>query len=305
MSFDRARVDSLRLALRATVEELRAIRNGDAAATDVMRSLAAACRTIEDWLPRVNDILYSTAMTSCTRSALGVADISQAAIVAAMTHPGMEVKVDPLATLGPPAPVRYGTMEEVLAAVESGELRPMTAPMDANGRANAAYESVGFAPTSPPIEVGRMDVTSLPARFAAFWSEGLPVGFTQDETLIVVRLEKVRTTKSLHRLTAFDRDDGPETIDSLTTEATTSGLLIYTMVTDELEVSHDIGEDGDPTADFPLASQRSATFVGAYYPDTEPVFEPVPEGPRDESPAEWTFTTSASPMMDEWGTWHV
>ncbi len=70
------------------------------------------------------------------------------------------------------------------------------------------------------------------------------MGFIQDETLIVVRLEKVRTTKSLHRLTAFDRDDGPETIDSLTIEATHLAVDPHNGWIYELEVSHYIGEDG-------------------------------------------------------------
>jgi hypothetical protein len=305
MSFDRARVDSLRLALGATVEELRAIRNGDAAAADVMRSLAGACRSIEDWLPRVNDVLYSTAMTSCTRSALGVADISQAAIVTAMTHPGMEVKIDPLATLGPPAPVRYGTLAEVVVAISSGVLQPMSAPLDAHGRAGAPYESLAFAPTSPPQEIGRVDLTSNAAKFADFISDGLPVGWDHTETLIIYRVENIRTTKTVHPLTAFDRDDGPEVLEGHTTEAISSGFIVIFQVTERAELTQDIAEDGDPTANFAFASQESSGLSGAYYPDTEPVFEPIPEGPRYESPNQWTFTQSASPMTDEWGTWHT
>jgi len=303
LSFDRARVDSLRLALGASLEELHAIRCSNAAAADVMRTLAGARRTIEDWLPRVHDILYSTAMTSCTRSALGMPDLSQAAKYAVMYHHGREVITDPLAVQGPPAPTHDWSIERVLAAIESGALQPMRAPLDANGRANAPYESLAFAPSVQPVELGRIDLTSDVAKFAAFWSEGLPAGYTREDTLTVFRLEDVRTTKSVHPLTAFDRDGGPETFEDMTSAMTTSGYLVITQVTEEAELTHEISEGGDPTTDFAYAEQVSSAFSGTFYPDAEAVFEPLPTGPRVESPARWTFTTSASPMTDDWGTW--
>jgi hypothetical protein len=212
---------------------------------------------------------------------------------------------DPLAVLGPPAPSHDWKFDEVLAAVESGSLRAMNAPMDAHGRAGVPYESLSFAPRSPPEEVGRIDTTSDAAKFADFWSDGLAVGFRHSETMIVVRVDNVRLTKRVHRLTAFDRDDGPETMEGLTTEATTSGFLIITQVVERGELTHAISEDGDDTADFEIATQDSSAFSGAYYPDSDPIFEAVPDGPRYESPDRWTFTTSASPMKDDWGTWHA
>ncbi len=307
LSFDRARLDALRLALGASLEELRAIRCTDGAAVDVMRSLAAARRTIEDWMPRVNAVLNSTAMTSCTRSPLGVADLSQsqAAKYARLYNHGREVITDPLPVPGPLAPFHQRNMEEVLAAIESGELLPMRPPMDANGRANAAYESYAYAPTSPPIEVGRIDLTSTPAKFADFWSDGLPVGWKHTETLIVYRLVDARATTAMHRLTAFDRDGGPESVPALITAATTSGYLVVRVVTEDAEITHEMEEGGDKTAHFELARQHNEAYSGAYFPDSQPMFEPVPDGQRYESPDEWTFTTSASPMKDEWGTWQV
>ena len=306
MSYDRARVDSLRLALGASLEELYAIRGADAAAAEVMRSLGAARQVIEDWLPRVHDILNSTAMTSCTRSPLGTPDVSQAAKYAAMYHQGRVVITDPFAPLGPPAPHDDDrTMEEVFAAIESGELQPMNAPMDANGRANAPYESLTFAPSSAPTEIGRMDVTSLPAKFVAFWSIGLPVGWEHTETLTVTRMENVRVTKSVHRLTAFDRDEGPPTIDGLTTTSTVSGFMITMQVVEKGEVTHEMQEGGDPTAHIGFAQQESTSFSVAFYPDEEPVFAAVPAGARYENPDVLTVTTSASPMKDDWGTWHA
>jgi hypothetical protein len=304
MSFDRARVDSLRLAMGASLEELHAIRNPDPAAADVMRALKGACRTIEDWLPRLHDILDSTAMTSCTRSPLGVVDVAQARKYAVTSKQGREVIDDPLAVQDPPAP-QHRTMEEVIAAIEAGDLQPMTAPLDANGRAGAPYEALAFAPSAPPQELGRLDLTSNAAKFADFWSDGLPVEWRHNETLVVTRMENVRITKSVHRLVAFDRENGPEPIEALTTVATVSGYMVTAVVEEDGGLSHEISEGGDPTAHFPLAEQESSAFSGAFYPDDVPVFAAMPEGPRYENPDTWTLTTSASPMKDDWGTWHA
>jgi hypothetical protein len=301
--FDRDRVESLRLALGVTLEELRSIRSTDAAAIDVMRSLGGACRSIEDWLPRVHDILSSTAMTSCTRSPLGTPDLSQAAKFAAMRNRGWEVTNDPIGVLGPPAPI-HRTMDEVFADIASGDLRPMAPPLDANGRAGTHYEALTFAPSSPPNVLGHVDLTSNAAKFAAFWSDGLAVGWRETKTLTIYHLENVRVTKSVHTLNAFDRDAGPDTMVNLTTVAVGSGYMVIRHETGKAELSHDIGED-DPTANFAYASQTSTAFSGAFYPDEEPDFEERTEEDRFESPDEWTFTTSAAPMKDDWGIWRA
>jgi hypothetical protein len=217
---------------------------------------------------------------------------------------GREVLADPLSTLGPPAP-GHRTMKEVLADIESGKMQPMAAPRDANGRANAPYETLTFAPSTTPTEVGRMDMTSMPAKFVAFWSVGLRVGFDHEETMIVTRLENVRITKGVHRLIAFDRDDGPEAIKGLTSAATVSGYMVITRITEDAEVSHDMQEGGDSTAHFPIFQQHASAFSVTFYPDETPEFEGVPEGPRYENPDMLTVTASASPMMEHWGTWHV
>ena len=54
---------------------------------------------------------------------------------------------------------------------------------------------------------------------------------------------------------------------------------------------------------FVLASQSSSSYSGMFFPDEAPDLQPIPPGPRVESPDVWTFTTSASPMVDDWGTW--
>jgi hypothetical protein len=305
LSYDRARVDGLRLGLGAALEDLRGIRNDDAAAADVMRALHGACKSLTDvWLPRVHDILNSTAMTSCIRSALGTPDLSQAAVFAAMHHDGWEIAPDPLEVLGPPAP-HAKSFDEVLSEIKSGAMQPMLAPLDANGRANARYESLAFAPTSPPQLLGEMDLTSDAAKVVDFLSDGLPVGWHQTDTVGLYRLENVRVVQSVHRLTAYDREDGPETDNSLTTEATVSGFMMIAQNASVGEVTMEMQDEGDPSAHVTLASQSITEYSGAFYPDSAPQFHPIPTEPRFVSPAQWTFTTSASPMVDGWGTWQT
>ena len=83
LAFDRNRVDSLRIALGTALDELHSIRSSDPEAADTMRMLGNAHRTLSDiWLPRVHDVLASTAMTRCTRSAGGVVDIARASVPA-------------------------------------------------------------------------------------------------------------------------------------------------------------------------------------------------------------------------------
>jgi hypothetical protein len=304
--FDRGRVESLRLALGTALDDLRAIRNGDQAAADVMRSLASNCRTLEDtWLPRVHDILNSTAMTSCTRSAPGVPDISQAAKYAALHYHGWEITPDPLPIFGPPAPhVLNG--DQVFEAIKSGALQPMEAPVDAQGRANAHYTSVAFAPGTPPPEIGYVDTTSNAAKVIDFFSDASPIGWHETDKLLVFRIENVRTVKSVHTLTAYDRDDGPETLTDQTTEAIVSGYMVILQRDTEAEATVDIGY-GDPTASHTIASQSTSAYSGAFYPDpgTVPDFQPITKEDRFVSPDLWTFTTSASPMADGWGTWQA
>ena len=120
-------------------------------------------------------------------------------------------------------------------------------------------------------------------------------------------LADARVTSSVHRLTAYVGDDGPETLLDLTTQATVSGYLIIRSDESVAEVTMKIGldEDEDATKNVILAKQKSEAYSGKFFPDEVPDLQPITPGPRLESPDMWTFTTSASPMVDEWGTWHL
>jgi hypothetical protein len=305
LAFDRARLDTLRLGIGAALDDLHRIRCDDSAAADVMGNIRAATRTLgELWLPRVQDVVNSKAMISCIRrkNADG-SDVAEAPGYAAL-H-GMESIDDPWPVVSPQAAHPIRTFEEVVSAVASREMLPMTAPTDAHGRANARYDSLSFAPTVRPALVGVEDVTSNLLKIVEFFSDGLPVGWHESQTLSIYYLADARVTSSVHRLTAFDRDDGPETLLDHTTQAALSGYLIVRSDESKAEVTQKIGLEDDPdtTKFFTLASQSSESYSGMFFPDAEPDLQPIPPGPRVASPDMWTFTTSASPMVDNWGTW--
>jgi hypothetical protein len=303
LAFDRSRLDSLRIGLSATLDELRRIRSDDVAAVDAMRIVSGACRALGDvWLPRVQDILNSTAMTSCRRSAVGSIDVAQAARYATTRADGWEVAADPLTVYGPQVP---GTRSfgEVLADVRSGALVPMADPLDANGRAGAHYTSLTFAP-AVQHRVGTEDLTSNTAKVLDFFSDGLPIGWREHQSLTIYYLSNARVTSSVHVLSAYDRDNGPETVLDLTTEATVSGYMIVEEDSSEAELNVRVGP-GDDTQSYPITSQSISTYSGMFYPDEPVEFQPMTHEDRFVNPDRWTFTKSSAPMVDGWGTWEL
>jgi hypothetical protein len=110
----------------------------------------------------------------------------------------------------------------------------------------------------------------------------------------------------VHVLTAYDRDDGPETLVALTTQATVSGYMIIRTEDGAGDIDIGIGPgDQDPTQNVAIASQSSSTYTGMFFPDSAPDFHEVDQSPRFESPEKWTFTKSSAPMVDHWGTWEL
>jgi hypothetical protein len=295
LAFDPARLDSLRIAMGAALDELRGLRSDDPATAAAMQAVRSARRSLGDlWLPRVSNVLSSKAMTSdgglfwqITRDPGGFGT-------------GSPSSSSPM--YGPELPGSR-SFGEVLEGVASGELEPMAAPLDANGRAGAHYTSISFAP-GIQREVGYTDLTSGVAKFADFMSDGLPVGWRESEELRIIYLKDARATSSVHVLSAYDRDSGPETLTEQTTEAIVSGYLVICQESGVAQVTVQIGPGAqDPTESFPIFTESSSGYSGVFYPDNPPNFEPASREPRFEHPAVWTFTTSASPMVDGWGTW--
>ena len=306
LAFDRARLDALRLGTGAALDDLHLIRCDDPAAAEVMRDLRLATQTLgELWLPRIQDVVNSKAMISCVRrkNADG-SDVAEAPGYASLPG-GMETIDDPLP--GPPAGHPIRTLDEVMSDLRSGAMLPMTAPVDANGRAGHRYDSLAFAPTVNPVLVGVKDLTPDLLKVIDFFSDALPIGWRETKTLSIYYLADARVTSSVHRLTAYVADDGPEAILALTTQATVSGYLIIRSDESVAEVTLKIGAEGDEdsTKAVVIAKQASSSYAGMFFPDEMPDLQPLSPGPRVESQDMWTFTTSASPMVDEWGMWKL
>ena len=80
-------------------------------------------------------------------------------------------------------------------------------------------------------------MTSNLLKVIDFFSDGLPIGWREHRTLTITYLPKVRVTNSVHVLTAYDRDDGPETLVEQTTEAVVSGYMVVADDSSTAEVS--------------------------------------------------------------------
>lgn len=316
LAYDPARLDSLLIAMSWALDDLQHLRSGDEATAVAMQTVRSASRTLgEYWLPRVGDVLNSTAMTSSVGTTTGSADfcvrppntppgVSGWQIVPDPEDVGTDSSSSGAPTYGPDAPGSR-SFGEVLEGILSGTVAPMPAPVDANGRAGAHYTSIAISGGSPR-EVGHTDLTSGVDKFADFVSDGLPIAWRETKELRIIYLDDALVTSSVHVLGAYDRDAGPETLTDQTTEATVSGYLVVTQESSVAQVNVQIGPGiQDPTESFPIISESSSGYSGVFYPDSPAEFQPTTDEPRFVSPPTWTFTTSASPMVDGWGTWKV
>src|SRR4029079_8822598 len=59
-----------------------------------------------------------------------------------------------------------------------------------------------------------------------FFSDALPIGMRKHHTLTVYYLTGARVVSNVHTLTAYDRDEGPETDWDRGTAATVSGYMV-------------------------------------------------------------------------------
>jgi hypothetical protein len=317
LAFDPVRLDALRIALGVALDDLRRLRGDDGDTADAMLAVRSIRRALGDvWLPRVSDVLNSKAMTSSINTKIDDRDTRNTIHPASGSGPVWAITRDPQASSGAASAPQHATMfgpylpgsrsfGEVLAAIQSGELVPMKAPLDANGRAGAHYTSIAIAPGLQQ-EVGHADLTSSILKFADFMSDGLPVGWRENDELKIIYVTDARVVSSVHVLTAYDRDSGPETLIDRTTEANVSGFLVLKQESSTAEVSVSIGPGiQDPTQSFAVISESSFAYSGVFYPDNPPSFEPISKEPRFVNPPVWTFTKSASPMVDGWGTWGI
>ena len=151
-----------------------------------------------------------------------------------------------------------------------------------------------------------MDLTSDALKFIDFISDGLPVGWRENDTLTLYYLTDVRVTQVVRVLNAYPRDQGPETLPQLNTEAVTSGYMLIKSRSSTGEVTLGIGPgEQDPTASIVLASQSTASYSGAFYPDTPPEFQPITGEQRFVNQTQWTLSQAPAPPVDGEGTWET
>jgi hypothetical protein len=113
-------------------------------------------------------------------------------------------------------------------------------------------------------------------------------------------------TQIVRVLNAYPRDEVPEELPELTTEAVMSGYMVISSRSTTGEVTMSIGPgEQDPTASLVLASQSTESYSGAFYPDDPPVFQPITDEPQFVNPPEWTFSTAPAPPADGEGTWRT
>ncbi|MEA3184671.1 MAG: hypothetical protein QOJ74_1148 [Ilumatobacteraceae bacterium] len=311
LAYDPARLDSLRVAMGAAVDDLLRMHSDDLATATTMRLVRTARASLADfWLPRIGDVLHSQSMTGSTRPNLndgggGTAPHAQlSGPLWNMTEdPGWHgPSSDPVASMYGPELPGSRSFGQVIEGMRSGGLHSMTPPLDANGRAGTHYSSISIAPAAVR-EVGHADLTSDMAKVADFFSDGLPIAWREHTELTILYLTDARLVNGVYNLEAYDRDTGPEPLPGHSTEATSSGYLVLHHKTGTLQVSVRIGPgEQDPTQSFPIISESSSEYSGEFFPDSPPQFHPITH-PSVGSPPAWTFTTSASPMADGWGTY--
>ena len=304
LAFDRTRVELLRVSLDAALDDLRQIRSDEVAAGEAMRCIRSACRTLADsCLPRVRAVLSSDAMTWYRGPTADGIDAATARYATAHDR-SWEAAIDPF--IGPEyVPLGCRSYARVLSDISSGAMIPMSSPIDAQGRAGEHYTSLTFAPGHGRY-VGSEDLTSNLAKVLDFLSDGSPIGWREHESLTIYYLSSARVTSAVHVLSAYDRDQGPETLLDRTTEATVSGYMVIREESGRAELNVGIGPGAqDPTQSFVVVSASSSGFSGMFFPDEPPDFEPIPPGDRYVSTDKWTFTRSASTMVDGLGTWRL
>ena len=292
LAYDRARLDLLRAGLAQAADELHRVDTDDLAAADVMRALRAACRTLMDvHLAKVREVLASDVMTwyrSCGVASSTQHDRSWEAVSLGLY----------------PLPRRLLSFDEVLGAATSKALVPLPAPLDANGRANEIYTSIAIAPNHPKL-IGTTDITPGVMKLLDFLSDGLPLAFRDHRELEIWHFSDARVVSSVHRLTDYPAADRyPETLIDETEEAVVSGYLILDVKSSSLQANIPIGpKGGDPTLSFPIDLGSSTEYSGMFFPDSTPSFAPISREPRFVAEPKWTFTKSAGPMVEGWGTW--
>lgn len=306
MAYHRPRLDALRVAMSAALGELQGIRSDDGAAADAMRSIVEACRVLGDrCLPRVRDILDSDPLTSRQQPWLDSCAFRETVSFQLVREFTWELASDPLESSTEPPP-RHGpfapwarTYDDVMTAIQCGELVPMAVPLDEHRPSKSQITTVSFAPRSVEVMASE-EVTSNLLRAADLGADVLPFGWREDHEQTVYYLPSVAITSTVMVFDPISHAPFPPHI----TQAQASGFMVVRDETRDVEVSLPFGgAPRDPTMSIAIRLDRQHDYQGAFYPLTAVEFRPAPSPATSDDEPRWQFMSRHLPLINGYGTW--
>lgn len=307
MAYDRARLDSLRVAMAAALDELSRMRCDDGAAADAMRRIDEARRLLGDrCLPRLRDLLESDPLSSAGASWLNSCAFRQTTYSQLVRLHHWELAQDPLdddAATPPDVPPEEPwtrSFNDVTTAIKCGELTPMILPTDPSHPIRSQITTVELAPGSIR-HIGSRDVTSNWLKLADYASDVAWFGWREHHELSAYYLSDVVVTATVWVVDPVTR----QRCRHQQTQAVTSGFILVRDEDRTVELNPPIGGGAhtDPTATPSIPLDHEHVYKGAFYPDTAPHFEPLPSGAAVRNEPTWKFTSKKLPFEEEWGTW--
>lgn len=308
MAYDRGRLDQLRVGLTGALDDLHAMRCDDPDAAEAMRAIREASRIIGDrCLPRVRDLLSTDPMTAPTGS-WPLSCQFRASPYFELTHDlQWELAEDPLDLNGEPlrTPLPYTgatrpwnrSYDEVMSAIECGELAPLAMPKDPSRPAVDQLTQLDIAPAAMSI-ISARNITSNVHRFLDFLSDASPLGYRDHTDKYVYYVNSAVATATVQ---FFDPESGDQYPDQVS-QAMVSGYLVVNDHTLRTEINI-TANNGDPSANISIPLDSDHDYRGAFYPDAPVEFTPVADPRSDADPA-WTFVDSGQPVIEQWlGNW--
>lgn len=307
MAYDRARLDTLRIAMTTALDELSRMRSDDVAAADALRRIGEARRLIGDrCLPRIRDLLETDPLSSGGASWLNSCSFRQSPYSQLVRLHHWELAPDPLdgpvaAPVVDPADKPWTrSFDDVTEAIKCGELTPLIMPTAANHPERNQITTLAIAPATTKL-IGSRDVTSNWLKALDYASDVSWFGWREHDELSVYYLSDVVVTATIWVV-------DPKTHQVLRTETsqtTTSGFLAVREEDRTVEVNPPIGGSAniDPTATPSIPMDHDHDYSGTFYPDTAPRFEPLPSGAAVKNTAKWKFTSKKVPLTESWGAW--
>jgi hypothetical protein len=189
----------------------------------------------------------------------------------------------------------YNSYDDVLAARTCGELQPLQLPTDPTRPKSLQYANVSITP-GQMTNLGEHEITRNIARFLGFWSDALPFAYHEHEIRSVYRVEDARVVASVHAL-SLTGAQFPTALQA----ATVSGYIVMVDLTKDVGINLSM-RDRDPTESIPITLEHHDSYAAMFYPDAQPVFEPVTSSDSNTEPT-WRLTTNPLATNESIGSW--